>query len=203
MERVNTDKPRGRPRSFDRGRALERAMHVFWRQGYEATSVSDLTRAMRINPPSLYAAFGDKERLYLEALGRYQQRRVESMAKWFDEEPTAKAAVRRLLTEAARELARAGAPRGSMLVFSAMQCSSDALQAKLAERRASVRAILKTRIDRGIDEGEFPRGTDSAALVDFYSAVFQGMSLQARGGASRKRLAAIAAIAMRAWPDKK
>jgi AcrR family transcriptional regulator len=200
MDRVNTDKPRGRPRSFDRGRALERAMHVFWRQGYEATSVSDLTRAMGINPPSLYAAFGDKEQLYLEALGRYQQRRVESMAKWFDEEPTAKAAVRRLLTEAATELARAGAPRGSMLVLSAMQCSSDALQAKLAERRASVRAILKARIDRGLHEGELARGTDTDALVDFYSAVFQGMSLQARGGASRKRLLATAALAMRAWP---
>jgi AcrR family transcriptional regulator len=178
-------------------------MHVFWRQGYEATSVSDLTRAMRINPPSLYAAFGDKERLYLEALGRYQQRRVESMAQWFDEEPTAKAAVRRLLTEAARELARAGAPRGSMLVFSAMQCSSEALQAELAERRASMRALLKARLDRGLREGELTRGTDTDALVDFYGAVFQGMSLQARGGASRKRLAAIAAIAMRAWPDKK
>src|SRR6478609_6518304 len=139
MTTMHTDKPRGRPRSFDRGRALERAMHIFWRQGYEATSVSDLTRAMHISPPSLYAAFGDKERLYLEALGRYQQRRLESMAQWFDEEPTAKAAVRRLLTEAARELARAGAPRGSMLVFSAMQCSSEALQAELAERRASVR----------------------------------------------------------------
>jgi AcrR family transcriptional regulator len=200
MDRVNTDKPRGRPRSFDRGRALERAMHVFWRQGYEATSVSDLTRAMGINPPSLYAAFGDKEQLYLEALGRYQQRRVESMAKWFDEEPTAKAAVRRLLTEAATELARAGAPRGSMLVLSAMQCSSDALQAKLAERRASVRAILKARIDRGLHEGELARGTDTDALVDFYSAVFQGMSLQARAGASRKRLLATAALAMRAWP---
>jgi AcrR family transcriptional regulator len=200
MDRVNTDKPRGRPRSFDRGRALERAMHVFWRQGYEATSVSDLTRAMGINPPSLYAAFGDKEQLYLEALGRYQQRRVESMAKWFDEEPTAKAAVRRLLTEAATEPARAGAPRGSMLVFSAMQCSSDALQAKLAERRASVRAILKARIDRGLHEGELARGIDTDALVDFYSAVFQGMSLQARAGASRKRLLATAALAMRAWP---
>ena len=200
---MHTERPRGRPRSFDREQALERAMHVFWRQGYEATSVSDLTRAMHINPPSLYAAFGDKEQLYLEALARYQQQRVESMAKWFDEEPTAKAAVRRLLTEAARELARAGAPRGSMLVFSAMQCSSEALQAKLAERRASVRAMLKMRIDRGIDEGELPRGTDSSALVDFYSAVFQGMSLQARGGASRKRLTATAEIAMRAWPDKK
>jgi AcrR family transcriptional regulator len=158
---------------------------------------------MGINPPSLYAAFGDKEQLYLEALGRYQQRRIESMAKWFDEEPTAKAAVRRLLTEAATELARAGAPRGSMLVFSAMQCSSDALQAKLAERRASVRAILKARIDRGLHEGELARSTDTDALVDFYSAVFQGMSLQARAGASRKRLLATAALAMRAWPNKR
>jgi AcrR family transcriptional regulator len=202
MGRVNDGMRRGRPRSFDRGRALERAMHLFWRKGYEATSVSDLTRAMGINPPSLYAAFGDKERLYLEALGRYQQRRVESMANWFDEEPTAKAAMRRLLTEAARELARAGAPRGSMLVFSAMQCSSDSLQAELAERRASMRAILKARIDRGLREGELPRGTDTEALVDFYSAVFQGMSIQARAGVPRKRLLATAETAMRAWPGR-
>jgi AcrR family transcriptional regulator len=200
MDRVSNDKPRGRPRSFDRDKALERAMHVFWRQGYEGTSVSDLTHAMGINPPSLYAAFGDKERLYLEALGRYQKRRLESMAKWFEEEPTAKAAVRRLLTEAARELARSGAPRGSMLVLSATQCSAESLQPELAERRASVRAILEERIERGVREAELPRGTDSAALVDFYSAVFQGMSLQARGGATRKRLLAIAETAMRAWP---
>ena len=202
MRQRSADKPRGRPRSFDRGRALERAMHLFWRKGYEATSVSDLTRAMGINPPSLYAAFGDKERLYLEALGRYQQRRVESMAKWFDEEPTAMAAVRRLLTEAARELARAGAPRGSMLVFSAMQCSSDTLQAELAERRAGMRTIIKARIDRGLREGELPRGTDTDALVDFYSAVFQGMSLQARAGVARRRLLATAETAMRAWPGR-
>jgi AcrR family transcriptional regulator len=203
MDRVSNAKPRGRPRSFDRDKALERAMHVFWRQGYEGTSVSDLTHAMGINPPSLYAAFGDKEQLYLEALGRYQQRRVESMAKWFEEEPTAKAAMRRLLTEAARELARSGAPRGSMLVLSATQCSAESLQPELAERRASVRAILEERIERGVREAELPRGTDSAALVDFYSAVFQGMSLQARSGASRKRLLAIAETAMRAWPDRR
>jgi AcrR family transcriptional regulator len=94
------EKPRGRPRSFDRDKALERAMQVFWRQGYEATSVSDLTRAMGINPPSLYAAFGDKERLYLDALERYQRSRLAAVAKWFGEEPTAKAAVARLLREA-------------------------------------------------------------------------------------------------------
>ena len=84
-----------------------------------------------------------------------------------------------------------------------MQCSSEALQAELAERRASVRALLKARFDRGLHEGELTRGTDTDALVDFYSAVFQGMSLQARGGASRKRLAAIVEIAVRAWPDRK
>jgi TetR/AcrR family transcriptional regulator, copper-responsive repressor len=197
VDPVSSSKPRGRPRSFDRDKALERAMHVFWRQGYEATSVSDLTRAMRISPPSLYAAFGDKGHLYLEALELYRQRRLESVAKWFAEEPTAKAAVRRLLTEAARE----EAPRGSMLVLSTTQCSAAPLQHALAARRASARAILKARIDLGIREGELPRGTDSNALTDFYSAVFQGMSIQAHGGASRKNLLATAETAMRAWPE--
>lgn len=194
------EKTRGRPRSFDRDKALERAMHVFWRQGYEATSVSDLTRAMRINPPSLYAAFGDKERLYLEALERYQRSRLDSMAKWLDEEATAKAAVGRLLTEAAGLLVRSGAPRGSMLVLSSMNCSEASLQSELAQRRASGRAILKARIDQGLREGELPPGTDTAALADFYSTVLQGMSVQARDGATRKRLLATAEAAMRAWP---
>jgi len=202
MGRMSTDKPRGRPRSFDRDQALERAMHVFWRQGYEGSSISDLTRAMGINPPSLYAAFGDKERLYLEALGRYQQWRVELIAKRFGEEPTAEAAVRRLLIEAAREFARSDVPRGSMLVFSAMQCPSDSLEAKLAEHRAGMRPILKARIKRAVVEGELKRATDIEALVDFYRAVFQGMALQARTGASRKRLLAIAQTAMRAWPRR-
>jgi AcrR family transcriptional regulator len=194
------EKPRGRPRSFDRDKALERAMHVFWRQGYEATSLNDLTRAMRINPPSLYAAFGDKEHLYLEALERYQRSRLESMAKWLDEEPTAKAAVGRLLTEAAALLVRSGAPRGSMLVLAAMNCSDAALQSELAQRRASGRAILKARIDRGVREGELPPDTDTAALTDFYITVFEGMSVQARDGATRQSLLATAKTAMRAWP---
>jgi AcrR family transcriptional regulator len=196
------EKPRGRPRSFDRDKALERAMLVFWRQGYEATSLNDLTRAMRINPPSLYAAFGDKEHLYLEALERYQQSRLESVAKWFGEEPTAKAAIARLLTEAAALLVRSGAPRGSMLVLSALNCSAASLQSELAQRRASGRAILKARIDRGVREGELPPGTDTAALSDFYITVFQGMSVQARDGATRKRLLATAKTALRAWPGK-
>jgi TetR/AcrR family transcriptional regulator, copper-responsive repressor len=194
------EKPRGRPRSFDRDKALERAMLVFWRQGYEATSVNDLTRAMRINPPSLYAAFGDKEHLYLEALERYQQSRLESVTKWLEEEPTAKAAVARLLTEAAGLLVRCGAPRGSMLVLSAMNCADASLQSELAQRRAAGRTILKARIDRGAGEGELLAGSDTAALTDFYITVFQGMSVQARDGATRQSLLATARTAMRAWP---
>ncbi|TMH32531.1 MAG: TetR/AcrR family transcriptional regulator [Betaproteobacteria bacterium] len=103
MKRTDASAPRlrGRPRGFDREAALERAMEVFWRQGYEGTSITDLTRAMRINPPSLYAAFGDKERLYLEALERYQQGRRDELGPLLDQAPTARQAIERLLHEAA------------------------------------------------------------------------------------------------------
>src|SRR2546428_12924146 len=104
MKRVNGKpaKPRGRPREFDRDAALEQAIDVFWRHGYEATSVSDLTAAMGINPPSLYAAFGDKEKLFLEAVERYQQPRRPSVTKGFDEAPAAKEGVHPGLQESAR-----------------------------------------------------------------------------------------------------
>src|ERR1700740_2721104 len=137
--------PRGRPRSFDREAALERAIDVFWRHGYEATSVSDLTAAMGINPPSLYAAFGDKEKLFLEAVERYQQQRRQSLTKIFDAAPTAKEAVRRVLQEAARELAGSSHPRGCLLVMSDTNCSeaSSHVQSDVAQRRAAMKAGLQ------------------------------------------------------------
>src|SRR5229473_3240196 len=147
----NSPKPRGRPREFDREAALERAIDVFWRHGYEATSVSDLTDAMGINPPSLYAAFGDKEKLFLEAVERYQQQRRQSVTKVFDEAPTAKEAIHRLLQDAARELACPSHPRGCLLVMSDTNCSdaSAHVQSDLAQRRGEMKASLKARIDRG------------------------------------------------------
>jgi AcrR family transcriptional regulator len=191
-------KLRGRPRSFDREQALERAMQVFWKQGYEATSIHDLTRAMGINPPSLYAAFGDKERLFLEAVGRYQEMR-QGLAELLEEEATAKGAIGRVLTEAARNLASCG---GCMLVLSAAACSESSahVQAELTELRTDQKAVLKARIDRGIRERELPRGTDSAALAEFYATILLGMSIRARDGASRGSLLKAAAAAMRAWP---
>ena len=189
--------PRGRPRSFDRERALERAMQVFWRKGYEATSVSDLTRVMDINPPSLYAAFGDKESLYLEALGRYEQDRRETLVQIVEGAPTARQAIERLLRSAVRNLTQADC-RGCML--STAQCADDGLRAAIAERRATPGRELKARFDRAVRAGDLARGTDTAALAEFYATVFIGMAIQARDGASRKSLAATAQAALRAWP---
>jgi len=196
-------RPRGRPRSFDRDAALERAMEVFWSKGYEATSLNDLTEAMGINPPSLYAAFGDKERLYLQAVERYLQWRRETIGRLLDEAPTAREAIETVLRESVIELSKSCHPRGCMLAMSAAACSgtSAGAQAELAERRATARKRVKERIDRGIREGDVPAGTDSGALADFYTTLFTGISMQARDGASRKTLLATVDAAMRAWPE--
>src|SRR2546422_9092434 len=142
MKRANGKpvKPRGRQGESDREAALEQAIDVFWRHGYEATSVSDLTAAMGINPPSLYAAFGDKEKLFLEAVERYQQQRRRSVTKVFDEAPTAKEAVHRGLQDAARERACSSHPRGCPLVRSDTNCSdaSAQWQSDPAPRRGAV-----------------------------------------------------------------
>lgn len=194
-------RPRGRPRSFDRDAALEAAMEVFWRRGYEATSIHDLTDAMGINPPSLYAAFGDKEQLYLAAVERYQAWRREQVGRVLDEEPTARAAIERLLRESAGELSKSCYPAGCLLALSAScaSASPDAQEA-LAERRAMARRRLKERIDRGVRDGDVPPATDTGALADFYTTVFTGMAMRAKDGASRRSLLDTVETAMRAWP---
>ena len=203
MKRTNgaPAKPRGRPRSFDRDTALERAMEVFWRLGFEGASLHDLTEAMGINPPSLYAAFGDKERLFLEAVQRYEAK--HGAACPYSDAPTARDAVERLLTYTANEFSKPSNPRGCLMVMAATtsSTSSPQLQAALAESRGAARARLKARIDQGVRDGDLPRGTDTSMLADFYATVLAGMSLHARDGASRKRLLATVAGAMRAWPD--
>ncbi len=177
-------------------------MHVFWERGYDAASISELTAAMGITPPSLYAAFGDKERLFLEAIERYASGPGSCVARALAEEPTARQAIARLLNEAAEELTRTCHPAGCMVVSAATNCSvaSAHIQKALIKRRAGHEASIRDRIAQGIADGELPADTDAASLANFYSTVFQGMSMQARDGASRKKLLATAAIAMRAWP---
>jgi len=193
-------RPRGRPRSFDREAALAAAMDVFWEKGFEATSITDLTRAMDINPPSLYAAFGDKEKLFLEAVQRYARTRGESCPYYA--EPTAREAIEKLLTYMAEELTANSHPRGCLIMMAAATSAnaSEAMQKLLAQQRSASREMLRNRIKQGIQEGDVPAGTDASALADFYATILTGMSLQARDGTSRKSLLATVAQAMAVFP---
>jgi AcrR family transcriptional regulator len=198
---VKARKPRGRPRSFDREAALDAAMQVFWAKGYESTSISDLTEVMGINPPSLYAAFGDKERLFMEAVQRYAQARGTSCP--YCEETTAREAIERLLTYMATELTESCNPRGCMMLMAATTSSNTSaqLQKALADMRTASRDRMKDRIKRGIGDGDVPAGTDAGALADFYSTIMTGMSMNARDGATRKSLMATVTQAMQLFPQ--
>ncbi len=195
-------KPRGRPLSFDRDTALDRAMHVFWERGYEAASISDLTAAMGITPPSLYTAFGDKERLFLEAIERYGKGPGGFGRRALEEEPTARGAVQRLLEEAAAELTQACHPLGCMMVMATTNCSvaAEHVQNALAKRRALGVDLMRDRIQQGIADGELPADTSASALATFYATVYQGMSMQAKDGAPRESLLLSVEMAMRSWP---
>jgi AcrR family transcriptional regulator len=195
---------RGRPRSFDREAALDRAMLVFWRHGYEATSLAQLTAAMGVSPPSLYAAFGDKEKLFLETVERYRARGTDDVLRLMADAASAKDAVERVMLGTAAALTDPRYPRGCMVVLAAVSCSDQAadVQAKLAAYRALSEKQLRQRIEKGIADGDVPASASAAALASFYMAVLEGMSLQAKDGASRKRLEEIGIAALDAWPTK-
>ena len=190
----------GRPLSFDRGAALHQAMLLFWQHGYEATSLSDLTAAMGVTPPSVYAAFGDKKRLFLEAVGLYLSGPVTSK-RIIEEAATAREAAWGLLKAAATGFTGADTPAGCLLASSTVSCSAAAadVQDELAAMRRAIEGRLKDRIVQGISAGEMDAKTDAEAVAGHIMAVIQGMSTLARDGATREKLMRVAAAAMRAW----
>jgi AcrR family transcriptional regulator len=193
--------PRGRPREFDVEKALDRALQVFWRKGYEGATLPDLTRAMGINRPSLYAAFGSKEGLFRRALDRY----AEGPAAYVPEAlnaPTARAVAEQLLGGAIDLTAGRGKPRGCLMVQGALACgeAADSVRRELCARRAAGEAALRRRFERARAEGDLPAGADPADLARYVLAVIQGMAVQAAGGASREELCRVAEMALRAWP---
>ena len=195
-------KPRGRPRAFDREQALEAAMEVFWRRGFDGTSISDLTEAMGINPPSLYAAFGDKEHLYLEAVEFYRVQRGEQVRQAMAQAPTAREAIEASLREAVHEFSRKDSPAGCLLTMST-SCAgvSVGVQETLAKKRAMGRERMRERIQRGIEEGDVPASVDPQAMAEFVMTIFAGMAMHARDGASRKALQQTVDNAMKCFPE--
>ncbi|MFI8929504.1 TetR/AcrR family transcriptional regulator [Streptomyces sp. NPDC053474] len=193
-------KQRGRPRSFDRETALEKALRTFWEQGYETTSVSDLTRELGIGAPSLYAAFGDKRTLFAEVLQRYAVSYGAFGARALEEESTVRAGVERMLREAAAEYTDPTHPHGCLVIHAAVNCATPEVEQTLRDQRNANVASFEDRIKAAVASGELPRDTDTAALARYVGAVLQGLSQQSRDGATREELEAVAELAMRAWP---
>jgi AcrR family transcriptional regulator len=192
---------RGRPRSFERATALRRAMEVFWARGYDGASLADLTAAMGINSPSLYAAFGSKEALFREAVALYGATEGTEIWTALPDAPTAREAIERFLCASAKSFTRPDRPGGCLIVLSALLVNDGNANVcrELRESRAENVATLRDRLERAVREGELPKDLDSQAVATFYATVQQGMSIQARDGASRATLLAVAGCAMAAW----
>jgi AcrR family transcriptional regulator len=192
----------GRPRTFDVDHALNQALQVFWREGYEGASLSELTKAMGINRPSLYATFGDKAGLFRKALDRY----LEGPAVYFCEalsQPTARGVVEHLLRRAADAMADPHNPKGCLYVQGALACGkeADSIRRELISRRAAGEAEICRRLKRAKAEGDLPRDSNPADLTRFIATVLRGMAVQAAGGATRAQLQRVVQTALRAWPS--
>lgn len=201
MKTSKRTRPVGRPRAFDVNKALDCALQVFREKGYEGASLSDLTEAMGINRPSLYAAFGDKEALFRKALDRYTAGPAAYIREAL-EQPTARAVVEKILRGAAELQTNPRNPRGCLIVQGALACGevAEPIRQELILRRHEGEAALRRRLLRAKSEGDLPPDSSPADLARFVTTVLYGMAVQASGGASRRELDRVAQAALRAWP---
>lgn len=193
--------PLGRPRGFDADEALERAMKVFWEQGYEGASLTDLTSAMGITRKSMYAAFGNKEDLFRKALDRYTDGPASYAARAM-ELPSAREVATAFLTGSVRATTSPGCPAGCLGVQGSL-AAGDAgrvAQGTLTAWRDDGRARLRDRFRRAVDEGDLPPDADPELLARYLMTVANGIAVQAAGGATRPELQRVADAALRNWP---
>jgi AcrR family transcriptional regulator len=188
----------GRPRAFDVEKALNQAMRVFWRKGYLGTSLSDLTDAMGINRPSLYAAFGNKKSLFRKALAHYAKGPSSYLSAALHE-PTARAVIERLWHGVVDLLTDPKTPTTCLWVHGALSCGDDPLREEFAAQRASGLAELRGRLKRALVDGDLPLGSDADALAHYVQTVNFGLTVEASTGATRKQLLRTVELALRTF----
>jgi len=184
---------RGRPRAFDEEQALDAALAVFWRNGYQGASLAELTHAMDISKPSLYAAFGNKEQLYLSALERYREQQLIKHSERLAAEPDLKSAMRAFLRSVATMLTAPELPGGCMVVTSAVACDTAALPQRVVAAigttvNQSAFGPLKDRLQKELQRRNLPVGTPVEQLADFFTTIMTGMAVMAKVGATQERL---------------
>lgn len=194
---------RGRPREFDPEEALSAALQVFWSRGYEGASLAELTEAMGITKPSLYACFGNKEALFHKALDLYERDKLCYMRSALDA-PTARGVAERLLRGTLQIQAGGDDPRACLGVISMVACTTQAesIRADVMARRASSDKALVERLERAKVEGDLPAGIEPAAMATYLIAVMQGMGVQASGGATPVQLEQLVETTLAIWPGK-
>jgi AcrR family transcriptional regulator len=192
----------GRPRGFDADEALDRALTVFWEKGYEGASLADLTAAMGISPPSLYAAFGNKEQLFEKVLDRYEAGPAAPLKAALDK-PTAAEVAKAYLEGALSAQTGAGKPQGCLMTQGALACGSEAegVRATVIRRRKAVQTALRSRLEKARTEGDLPPKSDPAMLARYLTVIANGMAVLAAEGESRKGLEAVVRQALAAWPE--
>jgi AcrR family transcriptional regulator len=192
----------GRPREFEIDEALDSALELFWRKGYEGTSLSDLTDAMGITRPSLYAAFGNKEELFRKALDRYDDTCM-AFTRTAMKEPTARKVVDKLLHGYADAQTDQIHPPGCMGMNGALACSEEAepIKRELVVRRLAGEAALGRRLEEARAAGDLPADSAPAELARYVMTVAHGMAIQASSGACRDALYAVVGMTMKAWPS--
>jgi AcrR family transcriptional regulator len=195
-------KPRGRPLAFNQEEALNKALNVFWSHGYEGTSMAELTAAIGINKPSIYAAFGNKEALFRKALARYRAGPIAFVGEAM-KAPTARQAVESLLTNAVDFFSDKSKPNGCMIVQGALTCgqSSSTIQQELIAYRGNFETTLINRFELAKAQGDLSSDVNSKQLAKYIATIHQGMSVQATSGATREELLAIVAMALKNWPS--
>ncbi|RFP18474.1 MULTISPECIES: TetR/AcrR family transcriptional regulator [unclassified Duganella] len=197
-----TARKSGRPRTFDAETALDKAMKVFWEKGYEGSSLPELTEAMGMNRPSLYAVFGNKENLFRLALERYGASH-DPLFNAALAQPTARAVVEHFLRGNADAQTESENPHGCLVINGALACSDDALPIRdsLIERRAASEAKLRARLERAKADGDLPADSCSGQMARYVMTVSNGMAVQAAAGATRKQLQEVVDQVLRGWPS--